>query len=205
MARGLRLILFDRTCVNRLGLGLSRVWSAGTGLYASLGRSDAAYGARSFRDALDWLSTVRPDRPIAEVQFWGHGKWGRLFIANEVLHRGALTPGAEHHAPLAALRERLTDDALFWFRTCETFGADAGGDFARAWTDFFGCPAAGHTFVIGYWQSGLHLLRPGVIPHWPSAEGLVQGSPARPERAAPSMPGAPNTITCLAGRVPQGW
>ena len=37
----------------------------------------------------------------------------------------------------------------------------AGHDFARAWTDFFGSRAAGHTFIIGYWQSGLHTLAPG--------------------------------------------
>jgi hypothetical protein len=184
---------------------LSRAWSAGSGLYAALGRSDAAYGAGSFGEALAWLSTVRKDRPIAEMQFWGHGKWGRLFLGKEALDRGSLSPGRDHHAALAALRERLTADALIWFRTCETFGADAGRDFACAWTDFFGRPAAGHTFVIGYWQSGLHLLRPGVTPHWPTGEGLVQGSPARPERAAPSTLGAPNTITCFSGRVPQDW
>jgi hypothetical protein len=169
-----------------------------------LRRSDGAYGARNFTDGLAWASSFRPSERIAELQFWGHGKWGRIFIAKESLDRSALA-GGRHHLALCALRERLLPDALVWFRTCETFGAAAGHDFSRAWTDFFGCRAAGHTFVIGYWQSGLHLLRPGDAPSWSKGEGLTQGSPERPERAAISWPGRPNTITCLQGRVPRGW
>jgi hypothetical protein len=174
-------------------------------MYSLLRRSDGAHGARSFADGLAWLSTFRASEPIRELQFWGHGKWGRIFIGNEGLDRGALTAGCDHHPALCRLRERLLPEALVWFRTCETFGAVAGHDFARAWTDFFGCRAAGHTFVIGYWQSGLHLLRPGDAPRWTVEEGLTVGSPAHPERAANSWPGRPNTITCLQGRVPEGW
>jgi len=190
--------------VNGAGLGLSRAWSSGSRLYSLLRRSDGAYGARSFAEGLAWASSFRASERIAELQFWGHGKWGRIFIAKESLDRGALAAGP-HHLALSALRERLSPNALVWFRTCETFGASAGHDFARAWTDFFGCRAAGHTFVIGYWQSGLHLLRPGDAPSWSAAEGLTHGSPERPERAAISWPGRPNTITCLQGRVPEGW
>src|SRR5437773_10523361 len=75
---GLRLILFDRTCVNRAGLGLSRAWSTGSRMYSLLRRSDGAHGARSFADCLAWLSTFRASEPIRELQFWGHGKWGRI-------------------------------------------------------------------------------------------------------------------------------
>jgi hypothetical protein len=170
-----------------------------------LGRSDGAYGAESFADALAWLSRFRSDRPVDQVQFWGHGKWGRLFIHRDVLDRTALTPGHAHHVTLTALRERLSPNALVWFRSCETFGAVPGHDFAQAWTTFFGRPAAGHTFVIGYWQSGLHQLNPGQSPHWDAEEGLVDGSAAHPGRAAWSGPTKPNTISCLAGHVPHGW
>jgi hypothetical protein len=191
--------------VNRTGLGLSRAWSTGSRMYSLMGRSDGAHGARRFSDGLDWLSNFRASEPIAELQFWGHGKWGRIFIGKETLDRRALASGHEHHPALCRLRERLSPDALVWFRTCETFGAIPGHDFARAWTDFFGCRAAGHTFVIGYWQSGLHLLRPGQAPPWTVEEGLIKGSPAHPGRAALSWPSRPNTITCLQGRVPEGW
>jgi hypothetical protein len=174
-------------------------------LYSVLGRSDGHHAADSFADGLAWLSTFRSSEPIAELQYWGHGKWGRIFVGRESLDRTALVQGNAHHAALSRLRERLQPDSLVWFRTCEAFGATAGQDFARAWTDFFGCRAAGHTYVIGYWQSGLHALEPGHAPSWSVEEGLVDGTPAHPKRAAISWPGRPNTITCLQGRVPEGW
>jgi hypothetical protein len=186
-------------------MGLSRVWSTGRRLYGALGRSDGARGVASFDEALGWLACHRPDRPIAELQFWAHGKWGRLFVERESLDSTAFVSGHRLHRGLSALRERLAPGALVWFRSCETFGASQGHDFARKLTDFFGCAAAGHTFVIGYWQSGLHRLEPGALPHWSSSEGLAGGSPDRPERAAWSSSRAPNTITCFSGRVPAGW
>jgi hypothetical protein len=202
---GLRLIVYDRSCVGRYGVGLSRVWSAGRHLYGALGRSDGARGVASFDDAFEWLATHRSDRRISEVQFWGHGKWGRFFLQRESFDRAALDPAHRLHRGLARLRERLALGALVWFRSCETFGASAGHDFARVLTDFLGCSAAGHTFVIGYWQSGLHRLEPGMVPTWSADEGLVAGSADRPERAAWSSMRAPNTISCLTGRIPHGW
>jgi hypothetical protein len=68
-----------------------------------------------------------------------------------------------------------------------------------------GCSAAGHTFVIGLLQSGLHRLEPGKAPHWPAAEGILEGTPADPQRSSWSGLTRPNTITCLQDRVPSGW
>jgi hypothetical protein len=199
------LIVYDKSCVGRFGVGLSRVWSAGRHLYAALGRSDGARGVLGFDEAFAWLAERARDEPISEVQFWAHGKWGRLHLQQESFDRGAFVPGHRLHAGVSALRERLAPGALVWFRSCETFGATEGHDFARALADFFGCRAAGHTFIIGYWQSGLHQLDPGQTPHWPADEGLALGSPDRPERAAWSSIRAPNTISCWTGRVPAGW
>ncbi len=201
----LRLILFDATCKRRFGFGLSSAWRAGTLLYSGLGRADASFGTTSWADGLAWLASFAPGRKIREIQFWGHGKWGRLFVAREFLDSGAYRQGHEHHRALCAIRERLTGDALLWFRTCETFGANAGCDFAQRTSDFFGARSAGHTFVIGYFQSGLHLLRPGTSPHWPAHEGLSQGNAEQPLRAFASSPAAPNTITCLDGRIPEDF
>jgi hypothetical protein len=205
MAPGLRLIVYDKSCVGRFGIGLSRVWGAGRHVYRTLGRTDGAHGVAGFDEAFGWLGTHRGDQPISEVQFWAHGKWGRLHLARESLDRSAFAKGHPMQKGLAALRERLAPGALVWFRTCETFGAAAGHDFARALTDWLGCRAAGHTFIIGYWQSGLHLLEPGQAPHWSPSEGLAKGTPERPELAAWSAMGAPNTISCMTGRVPAGW
>jgi hypothetical protein len=203
----LRLLIFDRTCRGpRLLPGLSHAWRAGNHLYRGLGRLDAGFGAAGWDEALDWLNDQQPDRPIAEIQFWGHGQWGRVRMGGEVLDRRALEPGHRLFPALDRLRGRLLagNEGLCWFRSCETFGTAAGHDFAAAWTRFFGCRAAGHTHVIGFWQSGLHSLLPGEQPGWSVDEGLIQSDPPAPY-ARGSGPGAPNTVTCLHGRVPDGF
>jgi hypothetical protein len=200
----LRLMIYDRTCPHPWFLpGLSQVWGMGRHLYRALGRLDATHGAASWSEALEWLSAVEPETRIGEIQFWGHGRWGLARIGGEALDTSALQPRHPHHDRLARVRDRLLPDgeALWWFRTCETFGTESGQAFARAWTGFHGCRAAGHTYVIGAWQSGLHSLRPGEAPGWSPTEGLAAGAPY----ALTSRPGAPNTITFLHGRVPEGF
>ncbi|MCA9489590.1 MAG: hypothetical protein KC621_06690, partial [Myxococcales bacterium] len=80
-----------------------------------------------------------------------------------------------------------------------------GRRFARDFADHQGVAVAGHTYVIGPFQSGLHLLRPGAEPHWTPDEGLCEGTPSRPIRARWSRWSEPHTITCLHGAVPPGW
>jgi hypothetical protein len=205
MAEALRLVVFDATQRQRPPKALGLSWQYGTLLYRALGRVDAAYGATSFADALAWLAQHDTSRSIGEVQFWGHGKWGRIFIDSESLDRRVLTSGHPHHAAFQAVRERLAPDSLLWFRTCETLGARAGQDFAAALSDATGARVAGHTYVINFFQSGLHCLRPGTAPHWSATEGLALGNAEVPEAALTSTPSAPNTITCLAGEIPDGF
>ena len=120
------------------------------------------------------------------------------------LDRSVFGPEHSLHPQLTALRARLAPDALFWFRTCETFGGKAGHELARAWTDFFGCAAAGHSYVIGFWQSGLHKLLPGELPNGSVHEGFDALHPER-TTALRSSPIEPNTITCMHGAVPAGY
>src|SRR5262245_16909166 len=128
----LRLVVYDATQQRRPPRALGFSWRYGTHLYRALGRVDAAYGAHDFADALGWLSRVERERSIGELQFWGHGKWGRIFIAAEALDRSVLEPSHRYHSAFRDVQQRLTPDALLWFRTCETLGARAGQDFARA-------------------------------------------------------------------------
>jgi hypothetical protein len=203
MSQGLRLIVYDRTQRRRQPRMLGYSWQYGTHLYRALGRVDASYGARDFGGMLRFLATHEPSQRISEVQFWGHGKWGKLFIGDHVLDRSVLTALHPLQREFSAFRERLSPNALLWFRTCETLGANAGQDFAKALGDATG--VAGHTFIIGFLQSGLHCLAPGSVPSWSATEGLSAGSAAAPERALPSLPDSPNTITCLHGEIPPGY
>ncbi len=200
----MRLLIYDRTCVSGPGgFGLSTAWRAGESLYRGLGRLDGARGVASWDEALGWLGEAR--EPIAEVQYWGHGNWGSARVGSDVLDARALRPLHPLRRRLDAVRERLLPGALVWLRTCETFGAARGIDFARRLSDHLGARVAGHTFIIGFHQSGLHGLTPGAVPDWSAAEGLAEGTPDEPRRARWSSPFGPRTITCLAGRVPEGW
>lgn len=203
MGDALRLLVYDRTCRGRPLLpGLSHAWAAGARLYRTRGLIDRARGVETWEEALEWLGSVEPGRAIAGIQFWGHGKWGLARVGEDELSARALEPGHRHCRRLERIRERLAPDALWWFRTCETFGAERGQAFARAWSSFFDCRSAGHTYVIGVWQSGLHVLCPGELPGWSPAEGLAEGTPDAPLRALWSRPDAPSTITCFDGTLP---
>jgi hypothetical protein len=202
----LRLMVFDRTCAGRgLRPGLSAAWRAGSILYRGLGRLDGSFGVTSWDEAFAWLAAFEPSRPIAEIQYWGHGKWGRALVDGEAFDASALRQGHRLHAGLAAVRERLAPDALLWFRTCETLGARAGHELAMRLADHLGARVAGHTFVIHGLQSGLHGVAPGVRPDWPADEGLAEGTAENPVRACWSAASSPHTITCLDGEVPAAW
>lgn len=205
---GLRLMVYDRTCTGPgWRPGLSHAWASGSVLYKALGRLDATRGVASWDEALRWLAEYRPDRPIGEVQYWGHGKWGLARADRQPLDIDALSSGHPLHAPLKAVAERMLpgDQGLWWFRTCETFGARPGQRFARALADFLGCRTAGHTYIISHWQSGLHSLRPGEEPSWPDDEGLREGTPEHPEKAYWSRLWEPHTISFLHGEVPADY
>lgn len=219
-------MVYDRGCRGRPLLpgrllggltlpGLTHSWIAGGALYKGLGRLDAYAPASSWAEAFAFL--LAQPGPIREVQYWGHGKWGRAFIGRDVLDEDALQPGHPLHDPLARLRDRLVPAAApseagddddraprLWFRTCETFGKPSGHSFARALARFLGARVAGHTYVIGPWQSGLHTLGPDDEPTWSETEGLPGGDEAA-TKALMSAPWAPHTITCLDGRVPAGF
>lgn len=200
--RGLRLLVYDATCKGTWAPGLSAAWSAGATLYRGLGRVDAARGVASWGEALDFLTSHAPARPLDEVQFWGHGRFGCVFVGKERLGEAELGSSA-HGRALDALADRLgrsRRDPLVWLRTCEAFGGPSGHAFARALSRRLGCRVAGHTHVIGVVQSGLVTLAPGEEPAWPASMGLGPLGEGGPGLA--SSPAEPNTVHFLTGRLP---
>ena len=192
----MKLLLFDKT--DRL---LSMAWRSGAQLYRRLGRVDATFGVATWAEAFAWIASH--DQAIDELQYWGHGKWGAAFVAGTDVWTAQ--PDASLQHDLDRFREQLAPNALIWFRTCETFGARAGIDFAERLSDQMNARVAGHTHVIGLHQSGLHALSPGIAADWSDTEGLVKGTSEAPERARRSTPWRPRTITCFANHIPDDW
>ncbi len=203
---GVRLLVFDGT--PKAGeKALRSAWSVGADLYRSLGWVDESFGAKSWTEALAWLASVRGDVAIREVQFWGHGNWGTARIAEDVLSENSFSRGHAHREGLSRLAQRMAKATapLLWFRTCETFGAQRGQRFAERCASELNARVAGHTFIIGALQSGLHGLAPGAKPSWSASEGLVAGDAERPLSAAWSSLKAPNTIHFMNHEVPERW
>ena len=200
---GLRLLVHDATCVGSGFLpGLSNAWSSGALLYRGLGRIDASKGVRNWREALTFLTEYGGDSPVAEVQYWGHGTFGKVWIAKDGLDRARLT-SPDLEPLLDRLRNRLSaasSEALVWLRTCETMGGASGHAFAKELSSRLGCRVAGHTHVIGVLQSGLVALRPDEEPSWPLDMGL--GPSGESGHGLPSSPAEPSTIHFLTDRLP---
>lgn len=178
-------------------LGLTHTWVAGGWLYRIFGRVSDLRGCQNWHEALLWLSSVSPHRPIKEIQFWGHGTPGRSWMLKDGCLDYRSPYSARYGEMMRLIRSRLTPDARIWFRNCSVFAGKAGHDFAKSWTDFFQCRVSAHTHIINFWQAGLHTARPGVEPHW----SLEEGNGGR----AISTYSSPNCITCISDSFPEEW
>jgi hypothetical protein len=221
----LRLVVFDATDTPRAAWerrqarsaspdgramgspGLSPIWQAGTLLHRLTRAADASLGATNWPEALAWAAATSRERgrPIASLQVWGHGGWGSMAIGATALDRAALQPGHALAGPLDALRGALAGpESLFWLRCCSAFGHSTGQRFAEALAQRLGCRVAGHTHIIGFFQSGTHSLRPGEEAAWGADEG-VKKSGGQALSALTSTPGAPNTVSCLTLGLPEDY
>lgn len=211
----MRVMVYDVTERSR-NRWLADSWYWGARLYLARGKLtedpeddfDTCKGVRSFEEMVRWLLSL--NEPIEEIQYWGHG-WFGTFAINRRHYAGNVLKekkeGRENslYPLLVDLKEQLTEESLWWFRTCCTFGTDAGQEFAEAWVSFFDCKVAGHTYAIGPWQAGLHTLSPGEKPSdvWSAREGW-SGQVASPTPRM-SMPWSPHCIFATRGDIPRGW
>lgn len=176
-----RVMIYDASDT-KPGVELADAWAAGGWLYRGLRRLDVCRGFTSWKQALDWIESLQA---VDEVQYWGHGSPGAVWLAGQRLNVDELA--------------RIKVRNLFWLRTCASFAGAPGHELASKMSRVLGCRVAGHTHNIGPLQSGLHSLRPGAEPAWPDSEGIAGGKAKR------STPLAPNTITCLHGSFPESW
>lgn len=186
-----------------VNVGLSHSWFVGGTAYRALRRIDAHAGFRLWHRALEWLASYHGDQKISEIQYWGHGSPGRVWMDGEYM--GADVLDDVYTDLMFKIKARLAPNALIWFRTCATFGADPGRVFARHWADRLGCRIAGHTHNIGVWHSGLHTLAPNQAIQWPRGEGVAEGTPETPKRMLGSGLWKTRTISCLRSTIPSEW
>ena len=188
----------------RIPVGLTHSWFAGGRLYKLVGAIDECRGFSNWTDALDWLANFETDRPISEIQVWGHGSPGKSWMKGEPLHRMSVL-GGRHEIALRQVAERMTEDGVLWFRNCSVACGKKGQQFMTTWAEELGITIAAHTYIIGLFQSGLHALKPGQEPYWPDTEGINEGTPTKVLTCRNSVPWAPNTVFMLKSRIPEGW
>jgi hypothetical protein len=156
-------------------------WLSTTFLFGSALRSlrpgkDVILKIRSWDEMIEMLKLAREKHgPAERVEYWGHGASGGVQCNDKWLWgptmRGSNTV-PRVCAVLDEVRHILRDEnALWWWRTCNTFWGEAGRAFAEMCVDSLGCKTAGFTRVIGPWQSELRIAEPGAKPSWDDAGG----------------------------------
>lgn len=196
----MKIVIYDRTAlfdkVQNSNDLLTYTWMYGTRLFKTFNSLDMAKGVASWDEALDFLLEQSKTVEISGVQFWGHGARGLAAIGTEALNKKAAT---KRKAKLAELGSKMSPDAYWWWRTCGTYGGEKGQEFAKHFTDLLGRKTAGHTHIIGFWQSGGYTIRPGEEPHWSDVEGFGE------DGMVWSNWDKPNTIVAMQIKLPKSW
>lgn len=193
---------------NDLDISRTEIWRTGGWLYRNIPgrwRMDYTAGFDNWKDALTWVSEVGNGELIDEIEYWGHGSPGKVWMKNEVLHSRSFSEFSNWGPLLQKVRGRLHADSLVWFRTCSTFCGEPGHKFAKAWANNLGCTVAAHTHIIHILQAGLHTIKPGEEPSWDIKEGIKSGSTLRPIRIKWSNFNSPNCLFALQSDIPKGW
>ena len=185
----MKILIYDATQKTIPGTS----WVIGSWLYRR--RFDCVVDAVTWREALEKSAQFARTHPVDEVQYWGHGVPGGMYLGKE-----CLLSYAAHHDPLAAFGAALAPNALVWFRVCAAFAGDHGKEYAERLVKLTQRRCASSTYDIALWHSGQHSLRPGDKPTWPSTEGLDKdGKPLWSAR------GLPNTIPFAQMTFPLTW
>lgn len=171
-------------------------WATGAKLYKAMGYFQHVVAAHSWDDGLRRVNDLTSRYRINEIQFWGHGSPGKVFVAGKWLD----VDGA-HKIPLTRLGSSLEPNSFVWLRTCASFAGVPGRTLATELVSMLNARVAGSTFNIGFpWHSGQHSLRPNAVPAWPITEGLdVKGQPMG------SAKKSPHTVPFAAMSLPDAW
>lgn len=171
----MRVLIYDATETRMVG----KSWALGAKLFKR--HFNCICAASSWAEAASVVSCV----PVVdELQYWGHGYPGAPILNDEPMT-------VEFVDALAA---KVTPDSLVWFRVCSAFSGPRGIAFAQDMVEELGCRVASYTRDIGFYQSGLYSIRPGLGARWdPQDNGKSYPWPCR------------HTVTCLRVSMPARW
>jgi hypothetical protein len=167
---------------------LKLTWFIGCWFQKRVGAVDKYYGAASWDDAVHWM--LEQPAPLTSIQYWGHGSPGLVYLS------GVASNGAH----LSALAPKVTPETVLWLRACSVFQGAQGHTFSKMVSNALNCTVAGHTRIIGPCQGGLHTRKPNTTPSWPITEAEPPAT-----RWPNYLKWGPNTVTCLATKIPDGW
>jgi len=182
----MKVIIYDRSPeAGPVGL----TWVAGAALFTAIGKADLALSVDSVEDFVDCLESLFQEygaKSIDQIQYWGHGGPGKFVIGSEKIKANS-SPKI-----FSVIKEVMRPNGIFWLRTCASFQGAIGKDFAKMLADTLGCRVAAHTYNIGVFHSGRHILAPGETPTWSEYEGSeVDSNGVR--RSVMSHPGIAGT------------
>jgi hypothetical protein len=180
-----KVIIYDASVGGFLGAS----WASWAKVQAARGWK--VLGVKSWDDAIGKLTQrlLFEDGSVDEIQLWGHGSPGIPLIGGEQITTNVVV----------VLRRVLTAGSLVWFRMCSVFFGEKGRQFAEQTSRILGCRVAGHTHIIGPFQSGLYSVSPGKGTDWDLRYD------ATPWRKVVSGWWEPRTILCTRMSVPEGW
>lgn len=152
----MRLVIWD----DNDGVRLGNIWEFGArGIYRH--KFDYSMWGYTWDEVCEFLGRFDVGH-FREIQYWGHGKIASAILGGEAMR-------AKH---LRLMGVALKPDGLIWLRCCSVFAGKDGKKFATNAALVSGRAVASYTHKIGYFQSGLHAVRPGEIAWWKDTEGL---------------------------------
>ena len=183
-----RIIIYDTATPT----AVMYTWAIGAPIYKAIGACLEFYPVKCWDEAAQKVSMYTE---LDEIQFWGHGYPGFVLIDKEHISTN------DNESFAIACKNALKQEGVLWFRTCASFNGDLGKEFAKSISSNSQRRCAGSTFKIGMFHSGIHSVKPGQEPSWPSTEGVDPTT----KNPTSSGIGKPNTILCLQISLPNNW
>ncbi len=163
---------------------VNQTWSAGAKMFAS--KFDRVIAGKSWDDIVAKLAAS--DVVYDEVQFWGHGSFGEIYVAGRTAPKKFWIELATH----------VKKSSYVWLRVCSFAATQSGKHEMVRLADQLDCTILANTFSIGQWgvQSGLKSVNSSHLPNWPDSEGW------NGRTCIGSAPWRPETVTALQMSIP---